>query len=347
MSPRQRRRPPDVARGSGDERVRATNENRPLDDGARNGTERWRDVAGVSFCHWDRWLLRLALDEPNGLRSVVNTFHQRARLPGRADTDAEAMLAQLADLEARLVQVGCEPKDVLDDVEQSSTWLHDKAFKRIWHGRPIYRTAAMTRTPRAVLETRACEGNWAAFPASPAPHFTRLRPIYQHVDVDWRGIGSVVLLLRIEGDRMIAASTNGDEVLAVRRAIIGAAIEAMANVDDSSGELAQHFRDEEQVYLEHLDDYLDRPGILRDLLELVTWEDYGLFHHVDVFLKRLPECAADLAVRELARIITELRAAGLDYQRSKAQRLLQLVLASVDDVGTTVGDRASDGKLYA
>jgi hypothetical protein len=40
-------------------RVRAANS--PLDDGARNGTEHWRDFAGVSFCHWDRWLLRLAL----------------------------------------------------------------------------------------------------------------------------------------------------------------------------------------------------------------------------------------------------------------------------------------------
>ena len=326
-------------------RVRAANELSPLDDGSRNGTEHWVDVAGVSFCHWDRWLLRLALDEPNWLCSVVNTFQQRARRPGRADTDAEAMLAQLADLEARLAQVGCEPKDVLDDVERSSRWLHDKAFKRIWHGRTIYRTAAMTRTPRNVLETRAREGNWAAFPASPAPYLTRLRPIYQHVYVDWRGVGSVILLLRIEGDRMLAAATNGDEVFAVRRAALGAAIEVMANVDDSGGELAQHFRDEEQAYLAHLTDYLDRQGTLRDLLELVTWEDYGLFHHVEVFLERLPECAADLAVPALARFITELRAAGLDYQVSKAQRLRRLVLASADDdVGTTVGDRR-DGRL--
>lgn len=59
-------------------RVRAENEV-PLDDGARDGTEHWRDHAGASFCHWDRWLLRLALDEPNGLRSVVNTFQQRAQ----------------------------------------------------------------------------------------------------------------------------------------------------------------------------------------------------------------------------------------------------------------------------
>src|SRR5512140_4045371 len=58
-------------------------------------------------------------------------FQQRARRPGRADTDAEAMLAQLADLEARIAQIGCGPQDVLDDVERSSKWLHDKAFRRI------------------------------------------------------------------------------------------------------------------------------------------------------------------------------------------------------------------------
>ncbi|HEX2688121.1 MAG TPA: hypothetical protein VHN14_15940 [Kofleriaceae bacterium] len=312
-------------------RVRAENEV-PLDAGARDGTEHWRDHAGVSFCHWDRWLLRLALDEPNGLRSVVNTFQQRARRPGRADTDAEAMLAQLADLEARIAQIGCGPQDLLDDVERSSKWLHDKAFRRIWHGRPIYRTEVMRRTPRNLLEARAREGNWAAFSVSPGPYFTRLQRIYEHVYVDWRGVGSVVLLLRIEGDRMLAAAAaSRDDVLAVRRAIVGAPIDAMAHADDAGDELGRHFRDEEELYLGHLSNYLDRPGILRDLLELATWEDYGLFHHIEAFLKRLPERAADLAVRELARVITELRAAGLDYQVSKAQRLRRLVLASADD----------------
>jgi hypothetical protein len=46
----------------------------PLDESRRNGTESWRERAGVAFCHWDRWLLRLALDEPNGLRSIAATF---------------------------------------------------------------------------------------------------------------------------------------------------------------------------------------------------------------------------------------------------------------------------------
>lgn len=201
------------------------------------------------------------------------------------------MLAQLVDLEARIAQLGRSPKDVLDEVEQASKWLHDKAFRRVWHSGPLHRTEAMTRTPRNVLEARASEGNWAAFPVLPAPYFARLRAIYQHGYADYRGVGLVVLLLRLEGEKMLAASTSDDEALAVRRAIVGAAIEAMAHVDDSGDELGQHFRDEEEAFLAHLRAYLDRPGIVRELLELATWEDYGLFRHLDDFLHRLPERA--------------------------------------------------------
>lgn len=60
----------------------------------------------------------------------------------------------------------------------------------------------MTRTPRNVLEARASEGNWAAFPVSPAPYFARLRAIYQHGYADYRGVG----LPDVQGP---AASTAG------------------------------------------------------------------------------------------------------------------------------------------
>ena len=65
---------------------------------------------------------------------------------------------------------------------------------------------------------------------------------------------------------------------------------------------------------------------IRDLLELVVWEDYGLFSRVDGFLRALPEERADLAMRALARIIAELRAADLDRQVAKARTLRQVVL---------------------
>jgi hypothetical protein len=110
----------------------------------------------------------------------------------------------------------------------------------------------------------------------------------------------------------------------------------MAHVDDSGCDLGEHFREREQQYLDAVQPYIERPGVLRDLLELATWEDYGLCHHVDAFLGQLSESAGDLAVRELAQIIGELREAGLDYQLGRARRLRSLVLGSVaaDDVGT-------------
>ena len=140
----------------------------PLDDGTRYGTEPWREIEGVGFCHYDRWLLRLSLDEPEGLSSIMAEFRRRARRPGRADDVAEAMLAQLADLADRLASVGRVPKDVLDDVERESTWLRNKAFRRVWHATSLRRTEAMTRTRRSVLEARAREGNLSAFPVSPS-----------------------------------------------------------------------------------------------------------------------------------------------------------------------------------
>ena len=74
----------------------------PLDDGPRDGTEPWREIDGVGFCHYDRWLLRLSLEEPEGLNSIVAEFRRRSRRSGRTDDVAEAMLAQLADLAARV-----------------------------------------------------------------------------------------------------------------------------------------------------------------------------------------------------------------------------------------------------
>ena len=300
----------------------------PLDDGTRYGTEPWREIDGVGFCHYDRWLLRLSLDEGEGLNSIVAEFHRRARRSGRTDEVAEAMLAQLADLAARLASVGRAPNDVLDDVERKSTWLRNKAFRRVWHATSLRRTEAMTRTPRNVLEARAREGNWSAFPVSPRPYYARLHAIYRGGYADYRAVGSVVFLMHLEGERMLGVATSDDERLGVRRAILGAAIEAMAHVDDSGDELGQHFRDEEQGYLALVRHYLERPGILRDLLELATWEDYGLFHHLDSFLSQLPEPAADVAVRELARIISEVRGAHLEYQRAKARQLRGIVLRS-------------------
>jgi hypothetical protein len=112
--------------------------------------------------------------------------------------------------------------------------------------------------------------------------------------------------------------------------MLTASIDAMGRVDDSLDELGQHFRDHEHAYLELLRGHIERPGLLRDLLELAVWEGYGLFHEIEPFLRGLPEPQADLALRELARIIAELRGAGLDYQLGQAMTLRRAVVAAAD-----------------
>lgn len=310
----------------------------PLDERPRDGTEAWREVDGIAFCHWDRWLLRLSLEEPEGLSSIARELRRRARgRHGERDV-AEALLAQVGDLESRLATLGRAPADVLDSVERESTWLRDKAFRRVWHATSVHETEAMQKTPRRVLAARAREGHWAAFPVTPSPHVARLRAIYAGGYFDHPEAGGVVLQLELEGDRMLAMAASDDERLAVGRAILGACIEAIAHVDDSDGDLGDHFREREEAYLAHVLPYVERPGILRDLLELAIWEDYGLFHHVHGFLGSLPEAAADLAVRELAQIIGELRAAALDYQLGQARRLRRRVLDGAAVRGETSFD---------
>lgn len=310
----------------------------PLDDGMRNGTEVWREVDGIVFCHWDRWLLRLSLEESEGLSSITREFRRRARDQRRQRDVAEAMLAQLADLDARLTKLRRTPADMLESVERDSTWLRDKAFRRVWHATSIHTTDAMQLTPRKVLVARAREGNWAAFPLSPRPYFARLDAIYRGGYFDYRGVGVVVRLLELEGDTLLRMAASDDERLAIRRAILGACVEAMAHVDDSGCDLGEHFRQREEQYLCCVQPYVDRSGILRDLLELAIWEDYGLFHHIDGFLRQLRESVADLAVRELAQSIRELREAGLEYQLGKARGLRKRVLDSASAPDLEVGE---------
>jgi hypothetical protein len=299
----------------------------PLDDGAREGTDPWREIDGVRFCHWDRWLLRLALDEADGLCSIQRELRRRTTSSHHRDSVSEALLAQVTDLESRMRAPGLSPGEILDQVERQSTWLYKKAFRRVWHATSIRRTGAMERTPRKVLESRALAGNWTAFPISPAPYFAELRSVVGDGWYDHRATGLVVTLLDLAGERLLRSARTDDERLAIRRAALSAAIAAMGRVDDSLDELGQHFRERELAYLGLLRAYLDRPGVLRDLLELAIWEDYGLFREVEPFLRSLSEPHADLALRDLARLIAELGTAGLEHQLDKARRLRRAVIA--------------------
>jgi hypothetical protein len=310
----------------------------PLDDGAREGTDPWREIRGVAFCHWDRWLLRLSLDDAGGLPAIARMFRGRATARVRSDHVAGPMLAQIADLEARLAHLGLTGAAVLDDEERASRWLHAKASRRVLQATSIRCTPAMQRTPRRLLEDRALRGNWAAFPVSPSLYAQELASVPGQGQYDYRGTGLIVFLLDHAGERMLRAANDDLERLAIHRAMLTVVIGAMEQVDDSGCEMGEHFRAHERAYLAQVRPRLGTPGLLRDLLELVVWEDYGLFAEVRAFVASLPEPEADLATRELARIIAELRTAGLDYQLERARSLRKSLLLAGDTLLAQEGE---------
>ena len=107
----------------------------------------------------------------------------------------------------------------------------------------------MARTPRRVLEERGLLGNWGAFPESPAPYYGALNFAVGQGYYDYRGTAIVVLSLETTAARCMAPSASDLQRLAIHRGMLSAAIEAMAQVDDSLAELAEHFREHEHAYL--------------------------------------------------------------------------------------------------
>ena len=304
----------------------------PLDDGPRDGTEPWRVIDGVAFCHWDRWLLRLALTEPRGLDTIAREFRTRAaRGHDSAAATAEAMLAQVVDLKARLDRVGRAPASVLDDEEKASEWLRKKAFKRVWQSAPQRKTEAMRRTPRAVAAERALRGNWSALAVSPAPYADNLSAVVGDGYYDYRGTGIVVTLLESAILQALLHAGSDAERVAIQRAVLTVLIGAMDSVDDSYDEVGELFREHERSYLDLIRGSAGDRWVMRDLLELVIWEDYGLFVGIEKFLAALPEPHADVAVRVLAPIIAELRRERLTYPLGKALRLRRALLAAADE----------------
>lgn len=301
---------------------------RPLDDGRRDGTELWREIDGVAFCHWDRWLLRLALDESEGLSGIATELRSRARAATRADTAAEVLLAQIADLEGRLAALARAAEDVLDPVERASSWLYDKASRYVRGARSLRLTEAMMRTPRNVLTARAREGHWSAFPVSPARYFGRLARVYGDYYFEYWAARAMVRQLEIEGELLLGAAADADERLAIRRAILRACIEAMGRIDDSCDDLGTYFHEQEEAYLDCLWGYQGRPGILRDLIDMAIWEDYGLFRRVERFLGSLAADVRDIVRGEIEQAIAELGEHELAYQQKKALRLLSALGSS-------------------
>ncbi len=291
--------------------MKATPRERPLDDGPRDGTETWRVVDGITFCHWDRWLLRLAVSEIDGLDGVLRHVSR-----GR---HAEELLAQIADLRLRFAQIRRTPSGLLEPVERHSEWLRKKAEKRVLRDGPHRKTEAMRRTPQRVLQERALRGHHAAFAVSPLPYEHALSGLIDGYE-GWRATG-VAMDVVVAAVRSLAPEADPPASLAAHRAALTVILAAHERFDDSIGEIADAFRQIERAYLTLLRPHTASAPLLCDLVEFTIWEDYGLSDGVESFLAALRGDKAAAAKVVVKSVLAELEGFGLDYQAGKARKL--------------------------
>lgn len=189
----------------------------------------------------------------------------------------------------------------------------------------------MRSTPRVTLEARALRGNWPLLSVSPAPYADELSAVIGEGQYEYRDSGLFVTLLESAILSTLLDASSDAERAAIHRAVLTVILGAMEQVDDSSGDVAELFREHERAYLALIRGAAGDRGVIRDLLELAIWEDYGLFVGMKDFLAALPEPHADVAARELASIIAELRRERLTYPLRTALALRRALIAAVPD----------------
>ena len=216
------------------------------------GPETWREVRGVAFTYWDRWLLRLAVDDGDGLDTLVARFEaeRRDRNWRSSRDDAEAKLAQIDDLRARLTRLELTPQEVLGDQDAVDKSLLRRAQDKLFKQGLFKPTPAMLDTPRRRLRARAFRGYWPKFPTSPA---TFERELTAHVEEERHHGWKETMRLSRDLDFLVerrGRTLAGDvERLGFFRAVLTVIVEAMDRVDDSHGTMAETFREAWKAYL--------------------------------------------------------------------------------------------------
>lgn len=298
-----------------------------------SGPEPWHEAGGRVFDRWDLWyLVILTADCAGSWAELAARLRERTRGSAGSTSyqqlDWEAKRSQLADLRDRIEQARLDPSVLVAGLAEDRAVLRKaraKLFERAVADGD--KTAAMRRTPRWLLEAQALRGEWDRFPVSPA----RFEPVFAgelgRRDF-WTEKGSFDLCDRLEvalGQAGRRCGARPAELLALHRAGLTVLIGAMECVDDSCGVVGDFYGTVLQTYVG-----LPWPatGIApevyyRDLLNLATWEDYGLmFQRLGSLYAALPPEHLPLADATLRQIRSELlRREELGHQAAEALRL--------------------------
>jgi hypothetical protein len=290
------------------------------------GPEPWTTIAGLDWCHFDRWFAIVAAGDFGGdLDALEAVLIGRLRsLHGRGDV--EAKLSHLADLRDRLRAAGIDAAVLAAADEPDKATVIKARRKVLDHGlEDRAKTPAMHDTPSARLRRRALYGYWDRFPVNPDNWYEKLagRRAPTHVPKNrtfalTRQLGE--RLARLDGPRR----TEADR-LALYRAFHTVGVELAERGDDSYGNIGELRLEAFRTYLN-----IDWAGAgmepehrWQDLCELLVSEVYALTYKQETLaFRHVPAGQADLVEGILFGLAGEWRGAYQDYQAAEALQLV-------------------------
>jgi len=296
------------------------------------GPEPWEQRHGQVWSHWDRWYALVAAVDHEGDLAGLEATLDDGGASGYLGEGAQAKLAHLDDLVARLAAAGLDPSGLLGDDEldrAALTKARRKVLDQPLSGRDL--TGPMRHTPRRRFRERALYGSWPAFPADPAVAYAAFEGLVERADI-WAG--QTFELVR-ELDAAVAALVEdaGDDptrLLAVRRAALTAVAEAAEAADDSYGQIgelgARMWRDYTATAWREV---LDPEDYWRDVCQLVAFDDYAHLHERETLLfRRARKHEADLIVGILDDLAQEYMAGRLRGHTDEARQAVVYVLVA-------------------
>lgn len=183
---------------------------------------------------------------------------------------------------------------------------------------------------------RARSRHWPAFPVSPERYYDSFLRVVGKGASDYQMCGLLVRMLHLEADLHLFAARSDDERIAIHRAALGVAVDAIEGMREAWS-LQMFSMEHERLYHELLDDHPELMSrLLPDLVELAATDRCGVLRGVEPYLATLSEPHADIALRHLAALLRESRVAGLTVRMEVARYLRGAVLSSL--AGSRGGD---------
>lgn len=296
------------------------------------------DSAGVELpiSYWDLWFAIITVHDYEGDLDRVAEYFRKERSGFRNREDATGKLSHLRDLQHRLRDTGVSITAVLEAASPDLVKHEERrAVGRVLkhNERQYERSVAMRCPPQDRLYPAVLRQHWSQFPVSPEPYAERLAKRFNW-DRSYGENASHGLARKLDSEtaraEKLVAKNSVAEALAMLRSLMTVAVELIAIADDSYGALGDSFQEAFTLYLRlpWRESGIEGEVFLRDLIDFLTWEDYGLtYRQTDGYFAGLSMAEADFCLAHLRKRCRELMALDLDYQAEEALTLIGQVVA--------------------